>query len=170
MLNCFLISGVLHGWVLFGPQKPTAAAHQKPLALEVVVKYKRPKRIAPGYKEAVEPRLGSDAFRHTKRRLGDTLASEMYLERLHAHIDPNWHTLVLQAKVQATCSTTLWVDADKIGTVTAVQVIQNDCPAKLRDAAVNTFWRANLLPPPSIFLDKHGGLKLEWTFVLKKDI
>lgn len=166
--GCLGLSALLHGAALaLALYSPRHKPHVPPTVLEVTVVYKKPKplklKIAP-----VLPRLGSDAYRHAQRSLGTTLASEHYLERLHQHIDPNWQYFVRMTRLYAVCTTVLNVDANSLGTVTAIVVAQNSCPDQLKQAAIGALYYANLLPPPKLLLDAKGMLKLEWTFTLRK--
>ncbi len=162
---CCLISVVLHGLLALAFSAPP----NQPLAIDIEIKTsKKIARKLHTKTGKVAPRFGSEGYRHTKRPLGDTLASEHYLERLHAHIDPNWQYFVRMTRLYAVCETVLWIDADSIGTVTAVVVVQNTCPDRLKQAAIDAIYYANLLPPPKLLLDKQGVLKLEWVFKLSK--
>lgn len=170
MLRYLLASLVLHGAV-YCVALPAKQRH--PIAVEVTIKTRD---VAPKSKQKklkltpvpTAPRLGSDAYRHGQRKMGDVLASEHYLERLHAHVDPNWRTFVNRTRVVAFCQTVLNIDADANGTVLTVVVVQTTCPTLLTAAAVDAVKYCNLLPPPKMFLDKQGILKLEWSFTLKR--
>lgn len=161
--RCLALSVVLHGAVLFcGPKRHTPQA--RPIAVEVTIIAPKALKLRP---LPQAPRLGSEAYKHQYRKLGHTAAAQHYLDRLHAHIDPHWHALVDRANMVRTCSTVLHIDGNASGTVLSVLVVQNTCPPRLRQCAVDAVWQSGLIPPPKIFLDKAGVLKLEWTFNLK---
>lgn len=167
--TCLALSVVLHGAV-FWIAPPT---QRRPYAIEVVL---RTRSVAPKIKKKTlklnigtqAPRLGSGAYRHKYRKLGDTILSENYLERLHAHIDPNWRMFVDRTRRVAECTTVLYIDADSNGTVLAAIPVQTTCPSILTQAAIDAVKYCNLLPPPKLLLDKDGILKLEWSFSLKR--
>lgn len=161
-----LISCVLHGLCTIAFWYKPAPVMHPPAPIEVQILAPKKHKKIPKFRLS-SPRIGSTAYKYTKRSLGTTLASEHYLERLHAHIDPNWRYFVQQARQQQVCTTVLNIDADSKGTVVEVVVVATTCSPKLKQAAIDAIWYANLLPPPSIFLDKTGLLKLEWTFSLK---
>lgn len=158
VLHCLLLYA---GWHNHGKSLQQKATIQ----LEFVAPKTKNKKFQTGILNN-PARLGSKAYRLTKRPLGITLASEHYLARLHAHIDPNWYTAI-RLLAPVSCSSVLHITANRLGTVTEVIIASTNCPKIYNQKATETFWRANLLPPPAIFLDKSGQLALEWTFVLQ---
>jgi hypothetical protein len=166
-----LMSGVLHctaiGLLSVGPQVPKAkqpAVQVLQLAIiqakHTAINLQKLSRISPRI-----ARLGSEAYQSRHTGLSQHLLADNYLARLHAHIDPNWQYRVRLARQQASCTTVLEIDADANGTVLAVNVAANTCPARLLAVAKDTLWACNLEPPPKQLLVR-GRLLLEWTFVL----
>lgn len=167
---------MLHGAALscvLMPSKQKVVKQLQPIAINystrVQGKNTRKKQKALDLAPKGEPRIGSPDYLKRKRNLTDTITAINFLERLKAHIDPNWAHAIenSRAKLQP-CSTTLYIDADKNGTVVYVAVVQNDCSDKLKHIAVNTVKSCNLLPPPKNLLAKSGLFELEWTFTIKR--
>lgn len=158
---------VLHG-LLLSALFVEPASKRLPKAIEVVIVVApKTKKLLPKVGQ-YKPRLGSTAYRRQYRRLGETMASDIYLERLKRHIEPHWHRFVSEARQTQNCTVVLNIDADFRGTVDAIVTVRSNCLLKLEQAAIKAVWYANLLPPPKSFLTKDGTLELEWTFTLSK--
>lgn len=114
-------------------------------------------------------RIGSPDYLRTKRPLGITLTAQHFLERLKAHIEPSWKTFLGRTEIApVSCSTTLYIDADKYGTVLAINTVKNNCPERIKAAAIEAIKYCNLIPPPKILLAPNGIFELEWTFTIRK--
>lgn len=167
---------MLHGAALscaITPSKHKNVEHLQPIAVIYSTKESRKNTKKTQKNLNLKPkgshRIGSPDYLRTKRPLGITLTAQHFLERLKAHIEPSWKTFLGRTGLPpVSCSTTLYVDADKYGTVLAVNPIKNDCPERIKNAAIEAVKYCNLIPPPKILLAPNGIFELEWTFTLHK--
>lgn len=171
VFSYLLWSLVLHGAALSWPHENRNARQIQPIAINYSTKIQKTKSGKKKLKLSPKagPRIGSEAYLRQRRALGITAAAQNFLERLKAHIEPNWQFQVQQSGARpVSCSTTLYIDAYPNGTVLRVYTNMNNCPAALQAAAIKTIQTCNLLPAPKILLAKSGLFELSWTFTLTK--
>jgi hypothetical protein len=169
---CLLFSSLLHGAALYSFGTRKNARQLQPIAINYSTGDKKKTKKPAGKKlnlnPASGPRVGSPDYLKQKRDLGTTLTALHFIERLHAHIDPNWHSNIDRARLPVkACSTVLNIDALPNGTIISIVTVQNNCSQKLKQVAIDTLWTCHLLPVPKNLISKNGLFELEWTFTIK---
>lgn len=164
LCRSLVTSAVLHGLLAFAIWRNAQNAMQPHATIMQVTFISRPTKLLNLKPRKALARLGSSNY-NAEHSMTKALVAQNYLDRLHAHIDPNWQLQIFRAHMVAHCSTVLNIDADSNGTIMTIVILQNNCPDRLRKAALDTLWACNLIPPPKSLLDA-GILRLEWTFQL----